>query len=341
MIRFAENLNKMIAAGLGEALEAPRTEVAVGHRIRYLESSGAVASFETNIVAPIRSLRVDMQPIQDLHGQDAPYPAGGGKNLLPNDLSSGTIKNGVTVFVDASGVISFSGTSTAITIINIKTDVNNVLETGVNYIISGCTGGTFETYRFEIYKNVGNNVVNYNGDTPFSLLDTDSGCSCRIVIASGINMSGVKIFPMIRLASVSDSTFAPYSNICPIRGRDSVTVYQSGEDTTYYDSITVQLGQTIYGGTVDVTNGTMMVEWENIASYDGEALPGEWISDRDAYAPGTTPTTGAQVCYKLATPLTIQLTPAQLSTLVGENNVWCDAGDVALEYPYYEETEGY
>lgn len=48
-----------------------------------------------------------------------------------------------------------------------------------------------------------------------------------------------------------------------------------------------------------------------------------------------------EVAYPIATPTALTLTPASLSTLKGQNNVWSDAGDVALEYPHYEETEGY
>ena len=52
-------------------------------------------------------------------------------------------------------------------------------------------------------------------------------------------------------------------------------------------------------------------------------------------------TTGADVksavngfilCYELATPLTIDLTPQQMTTLLGTNNIWSDAGDVTVEY---------
>ena len=89
---------------------------------------------------------------------------------------------------------------------------------------------------------------------------------------------------------------------------------------------------TVYGGTLDMTNGVLTVDRANIASYSGEALPGEWISDRDVYAPGTTPTIGAQVVYPLATPITIPLTATEISTLQGENNVWADSGDVTVEY---------
>jgi len=37
------------------------------------------------------------------------------------------------------------------------------------------------------------------------------------------------------------------------------------------------------------------------------------------------------VVYELATPQTYQLTPQQIQTLLGRNNVWSD-GDVSVEY---------
>ena len=37
---------------------------------------------------------------------------------------------------------------------------------------------------------------------------------------------------------------------------------------------------------------------------------------------------GAQLVYELATPQTVQLTPQQVKTLVGENNIWVDSGEV-------------
>ena len=37
--------------------------------------------------------------------------------------------------------------------------------------------------------------------------------------------------------------------------------------------------------------------------------------------------------YKLATPLTYQLDPVQITTLLGENNLWADTGAVSVEYP--------
>jgi len=36
--------------------------------------------------------------------------------------------------------------------------------------------------------------------------------------------------------------------------------------------------------------------------------------------------------YPLATPITVQLTPSQLSTLLGTNNIWADTGDTEVTY---------
>ena len=39
-----------------------------------------------------------------------------------------------------------------------------------------------------------------------------------------------------------------------------------------------------------------------------------------------------QVVYKLATPITYQLTPQEVTALAGQNNIWANCGDIAVEY---------
>ena len=36
------------------------------------------------------------------------------------------------------------------------------------------------------------------------------------------------------------------------------------------------------------------------------------------------------ICYELATPIEVQLTPTQIATLSGANNIWADTGDIIL-----------
>ena len=48
----------------------------------------------------------------------------------------------------------------------------------------------------------------------------------------------------------------------------------------------------------------------------------QWIADNGYY-----------VVYAIATPQTYQLTPQQLMTILGTNNVWADTGNVSVKYP--------
>ncbi len=94
---------------------------------------------------------------------------------------------------------------------------------------------------------------------------------------------------------------------------------------------TLTLPRTIYGGTVDATTGGGQETWKLIDNYSGEDLPGKWISDRNVYASGTAPTTGAQVAYKLTEPISFTATGAQpIPALSGVNTVLTDADSATV-----------
>lgn len=330
MINFASNLNKMIEAGLGGPLDPPRTEVAVGHRVVYTEASGAVVSFESSIIAPIKKLRVTMEPIQEGTGDPSPdniRPITGrdsvtvtrtGANLWGGDrwydsgIGTADLENRTI-----SGVYT-----TSLPIIRFKMFKPNSAYTIILTMTSTATHG-FAGYQFE-----------YSDGTSILLKNTAINSTKRTYVWTS---NASKTLTGIARASYS--------------GTKTYWVDESGifegaltaADFVPYDgqSATIQLGQTVYGGMLDVSSGRCHSLWANIPAYAGEDLPGEWLSDRDVYEPGTVPTIGAQVVYKREAADMIILTPVQLSTLAGENNVWSDAGDVTLEYPYYEETEGY
>lgn len=95
---------------------------------------------------------------------------------------------------------------------------------------------------------------------------------------------------------------------------------------------TLTLPETIYGGTVDAVTGMGEKTWGYIASYNGESLPGEWISDRDVYASGTTPTTGAQVAYKLATSEPFEISKISIPSLIGENTFFTNGENMDIIY---------
>ncbi|SCW26624.1 hypothetical protein SAMN05660484_00029 [Eubacterium ruminantium] len=129
------------------------------------------------------------------------------------------------------------------------------------------------------------------------------------------------------------------SNIRPISGwtEANITVADATVSPTVSNTYNIEFEDsgsplTVYGGTLDTVSGVLTVTDGYIASYDGETLPSTWISDRDVYSAGTTPTTGAEVVYKLATPTEVSLTPTEITTLYGNNVIWADSGDMAITY---------
>ena len=98
------------------------------------------------------------------------------------------------------------------------------------------------------------------------------------------------------------------------------------------NTYTITIGQTVYGGTLDAVNGKMYAR-PYFPSYNGQTLVGPWISSMDVYTPGATPTVGAQVVDMGGAVTEIQLDPVQIATIANQiNNLWSDAGDVAVEY---------
>lgn len=123
------------------------------------------------------------------------------------------------------------------------------------------------------------------------------------------------------------------TNVRPISGWSGVTLYVSPNEQTADATIyTANLEQTVYGGTLDMVSGKLTVTDANIVSYAGEALPSTWISDRDEYDPNAQPSLGAQVVYKLATPVEYYVEPQQIELLKGDNNVWASSGDITLTW---------
>lgn len=122
-----------------------------------------------------------------------------------------------------------------------------------------------------------------------------------------------------------------YDNNISINYPSTYTNYYAYTGHTYAIDWETEAG-TVYGGTLNATTGELTITDAMIASYAGEPLPATWISDRDVYAEGTTPTIGAQVVYKLAVPQTYQLTPTEVTLLLGENNIFADTGPINLTY---------
>lgn len=136
----------------------------------------------------------------------------GAKNLLPNNAKSKT-ESGVTFTVNSDGSITANGTATAQIgyPICITPDFKGI----ENLFLSGCpTGGGSSTYDLR-YSNWSNLSYEDTGEgvaipTQFDY-STYPNARVEISIKNGATLNNVTFKPMIRLASIADGTYVPYS----------------------------------------------------------------------------------------------------------------------------------
>lgn len=288
---------------------------------------------------PFKEVMVSMAPIQDLHGYNAPWPSGGGVSKCPSFANgTHTMTNGLTVTIQ-DGEITINGTASG----------SGYYEEAIESTVMPADAyvsfnNPAATYNIEYVFVNGNAQIAAPSTAPANATKQPTGLSGATVnklriFCNAATYDNFKMSPIVHDGSTPQA-WQPYANICPITGRTGANVYVSptenvADATTYAVDWTSEAG-TVYGGTVDIVSGVLTVDRANIPSYNGEIITEPWLSSMDEYTPGATPTTGAQVVYKFATPVTYQLTPQEVQTLVGQNYVWSDAGEVTVIYTVAE-----
>ena len=330
-------------------------------------ASGSVASFSTNKAAPL-SLTAQIVPVQDLHGYDNPWPAGGGKNLIDGTPYKGQA-NQVWIGSDNGSRIYFPLSAGTYTIsftrpTNKSFGVYALSKVGQSQITILSASATQTKSTFTISSDDEYTFWIYNNSTDIAISDVD-----KVMVESG---------------STATSYF-PYSNICPISGFTGANIRHSGADTSDYTTIPVTWTSegTVYGGNLAIGADGSCKLTVTMASVDLGTLT--WVSMSasrftttavlsGAKAPennnatttvcaekyksaaintfttsgvcvginmygyvvcrtGSEDTPTGQLVYELATPIEYTLTSiTPITTLKGVNNLWADTGDVAVEY---------
>jgi len=341
----------------------------------YEQKTGSIVSFETNAAnMPIKSIIANIEPIQEGEGDPSPdnvRPISGWTEVKisnsqylvnvgtaidftfiqdgsgdPSKTNIRPIHPGCSILRDddtrldifAGSLVlneDFTWTITQIWYINYPSFSNWTKSGTSNYwraYPSKVRGSStaycshFETSTFSTSNRIQVNYTNFTSASAlqaYSLEQNEAGMPIQIVYkAENPEQFTLSFAEGIRaLTSIGyNSTYTSIDFIDPLTG-NLKTIY-SGTVTLNFD------------GSTDIIS-TM----GNIASYAGETLPGTWISSMDVYEEGATPTTGAQVVYELAEPVSYQLANiGQLKTFLGMNNIWCDTGDVTITYGAYLET---
>lgn len=209
--------------------------------------------------------------------------------------------------------------------------------------VAPTSGGYGLTVTYEggnIFHIVGKPDNRNNGNLAFGVAETlDYSLSGKGLVVTAFSLSGnltvVNAYGLrtsteknIAIIAYLDNTVTYDARIQLAIGVENLTAYESYQGDTY----PLTLPETIYGGTVDAVTGVGSKTWGFIASYNGESLPGEWISDRDVYTPETTPTTGAQVAYKIANPEPFKVSQISIPSLRSENTLFTNGENLDIIY---------
>ena len=314
------------AAGLSASTPEPGTIISAIQLVNGGRTIGpaALAHFAESVRNKLLSLLVNMEPIQDLNGYDRPWPAGGGKNKCAQDLQNGQIGSNGGYSSNPSRLTN------AVRVDNAY--VSNTYLSAGTYTLSvdGLTQCTVLT------KDASDNIIdNFAGswhNLPYTFTMTAAGYVFFTVRKSAGDLNPDDYKAQIESGSTATS-WEPYENICPITGRTGLDVYVGptsaiGDATTYSMDWTTPAG-TVYAGSADIVTGDIKAA-PYYASYNGETLVGPWISSMDAYDPEGTPTTGAQVVDLGGAMTEYHITGQDIITLVGDNYIWSDNGDVTI-----------
>lgn len=345
-------------------------------------ASGAVAAIPdgANDVA-VKSLIAEITPVQSGSGDPS-----------PTNVRAISGRTGMTVTRAGKNVLHFpfyrNPNSASVPGLTITEDngvltINGTASTGADYqlyspyydprylsIENGLTGSFVLSVvgNVRIAARIHNTVTNanryesiINGEVAFSTGENEVINNIYLT-SSGFSgtYNNAKIYPMLRYANISDSTFEPYTA------------------TEYPITWQTQAG-TIYGGTLNVTTGVLTVNaeylqlpasmwtvWNNTdkAAFTDAAYLGRNIIACDSLKPNSTGiyvrgvdgriravapwaascTSIAEfrtalesnppinVVISLATTTTVQLSPTEVKTLLGNNSIFTDAGSVSVDY---------
>lgn len=321
----AETMDEAPTEGSSKAVTSGGIKTAIDDSVSLKTATGNPITLTDAANANAEKLSMTIEPIQSGSGDPSPTnvrPISGltegkvearGKNLLDLSSKSTATTLGITFTVNKND----EGAVTSINVNGISTGTVDftcpitTLKAGTQYILNGGVAGSTGDYKLQVIygDNNADAATSTGEDANFTVLP-DVDYKMRIRVYSGKTVNNLTFYPMIRLSTITDPTFEPYTGA----------------------TATITLGQTVYGGSVNFKTGEVTVTHANIESYNGESINEPWLSSIDKYVSGATPTTGAQVVYPLATPTTLTLTPAELELLKGNNTITANGTEISIEY---------
>ena len=219
-------------------------------------ASGAIASFNDGADnMPIRKLVAQIEPVQDLHGYDNPWSAGGGKNKV-GPLELGSVSESKDAGTSYEGMqIASANRARVIAMIPINAQFTVSWDT-TNYQIAAAY---FDENGGYLGRSTG-----WRGWSTVAFTITPSTEKYIAIIVKRIDEANLSDADLtnckIQLEFNSTATdWTPYSNICPISGHTGAEIEQRGKnllEPKFYGGLgyNVAVGSKLLTTLTDITN---------------------------------------------------------------------------------------
>jgi len=209
-------------------------------------ASGSIASFTDGADdLPVKELKVGIEPVQDLHGYDHPWPAGGGKNLLNIGGRVSQTSEGVT-YTSTNDYLIMNGTKNGTSLVrinNLTCDLPAGTYYAMAFIISGTTSKSVNLVVNDSTSDITGNII--GAEKTFALEEAKTVEFRTGIWSDDTVITNYTLGIVISKDSGIDKWY-PYSNICPITGWTGAKVTRTGKNLAgnfllgeYPDSTTV------------------------------------------------------------------------------------------------------
>ena len=343
-------------------LTSGEVPVTIGEWGATQEASGEIVTIESEGGEIAKSLMVELEPIQAGSGEPSPdnvRPISGrtsvettrtGKNLLTYTETHRTI-SGVSIDISADGVLHAYGTATAGLWVAVgefeaksgKTYFYGNLPRGMStttYFVTryGSTGNTYEDSEYT-FANDTNAVPRFyvrkdvTLDVTFKLVVADADTAQTYTTALGRTVYGGTLDVVSGVLTVDRARVD--------LGSLTYTYQHSTTRNDFYVTISDAIEPIAGGDTKAVCSCYERMPFSSmqnggfcISDYDRNPVDKLLLFRNTQYTSADdfkASMSGQTLVYTLETPQTYQLTPQQVTLLVGENHVWSD-GAITMQY---------
>ena len=215
--------------------------------------------------------------MQDLHGYDNPWPAGGGKNLFTrNDLD--TTQNNVRVkFANEVFTVTGSGSSSITIPYSFTATEQVVMRTDKTFSLAN------DGIRIYVQRKINSDsTIDYPTVSTNAHGVNSGGGFYSIYLQTEASFTGPFTFRIQVEKGSTATAWSPYSNLCPISGFTGLNVYGTGKNL--FDKSTVEANRYIASnGKISGSNGWSVSDYIPVVPSGAYVLSGTGNTGSAAY----------------------------------------------------------